>query len=134
LEETIMLRFCEGNPKSAFTEQFLAWCCERLERRGARVFVLIWDNAPWHDSHRVRAWIRTHNWTVKRTGCGVRVLAVLLPTRSPWLNPIEPHWLHGKRRIAEPTRLLSPDELLDRVCATFHCAHEPHMIIPQNVA
>jgi hypothetical protein len=25
-----------------------------------------------------------------------------LPVKSPWLNPIEPRWLHGKRAIVEP--------------------------------
>jgi hypothetical protein len=57
-----------------------------------------------------------------------------LPIKSPWLNPIEPKWVHGKRSIVEPTRLLSANELADRVCAYFACSHEPHLSIPDKVA
>ena len=55
-------------------------------------------------------------------------------SRVPWLNPIEPKWAHGKRRVVEPARLLTADELIDRVCAAFDCAHEPHLTIHQDVA
>jgi hypothetical protein len=37
------------------------------------------------------------------------------------LNPIEPKWVHGKRAVAEPVRLLSTAELMQRVCAYYHC-------------
>jgi hypothetical protein len=26
-----------------------------------------------------------------------------LPKRRTWLNPIEPHWLHTKKRVCEPS-------------------------------
>jgi hypothetical protein len=35
--------------------------------------VLVWDNAAWHVSRAVQAWIGEHNRMVKRTG-GVRIL------------------------------------------------------------
>ena len=38
-----------------------------------------------------------------------------LPTYSPWLNPIEPKWVHGKRAIVEPDRKLTADEVRQRV-------------------
>ena len=56
------------------------------------MWVLVWDNAACHVRRAVRAWIGTHNRTVKRTG-GVRILVCRLPVKSPWLNPIEPRWL-----------------------------------------
>ena len=84
---------------------------------GVPVWVLIWDNASWHVSKAVRAWIRAHNRQVKQQGQGVRILVCYLPVKSPWLNPIEPKWVHGKRAIVEPTRLLSAQEVADRVCA-----------------
>ena len=65
---------------------------------------------------------------------GVRIVTCYLPIKSPWLNPIEPKWLHGKRRVVEPARLLSAAELIDRVCAAFDCPHEPHVAIPHKVA
>jgi hypothetical protein len=84
------------------------------------VWVLVWDNAAWHVSRAVQAWIGTHNRTVKRTG-GVRILVCRLPVKSPWLNPIEPRWLHGKRAIVEPDRTLTAYELMDRVHQHFRC-------------
>jgi hypothetical protein len=43
-------------------------------------------------------------------------------------------WLHAKRRVVEPARLLSAAELIDRVCDAFACPHEPHLAIPHEVA
>src|SRR5262249_52815950 len=77
--ERVWLRFVEGRPISALTEQFLGWCASRLQEAGVRVWVLIWDNASWHVSKRIRAWIRAHNQQVKQRGQGVRLLACYLP-------------------------------------------------------
>jgi transposase len=91
----------------------------------AGVLVLVWDNASWHVSKQVRAWLREHNRTVlqeTRTGkAGVRIIPCWLPTRSPWLNRIEPKWVHGKRAIVEPVRLLTASELEQRICTYFDC-------------
>jgi transposase len=131
--ERMLLRFVHGRPVSAITCDFLHWCCQKLARQRVKVWVLIWDNAGWHLSKVVRTWIRTHNQQVKRTGQGVRILSCFLPSKSPWLNPIEPKWLHGKRAIVEPARILSADELAERVCTHFGCAHEPHLSASANV-
>ena len=40
-------------------------------------------------------------------------------TKAPWLNPIEPKWVHGKRAVVEPERKLTPPELRQRVCDYF---------------
>ena len=133
LEQT-WLRFVDGRPVSAITTRFLCWCCHKLEARGKKALLLIWDNASWHKSRRVRDWIGAHNRKVKESGRGVRIVACFLPTKSPWLNAIEPKWAHGKRKVAEPERLLGAYELADRVCGVFGCAHEPHLSIPQEVA
>ncbi|MFI5269616.1 MAG: transposase, partial [Chloroflexota bacterium] len=102
--ERAWLRFVDGRPISAITTAYLDWCCDRLAAQGKRVLVLIWDNASWHVSRAVRAWLRRHNRQVKRAGQGVRVLACYLPVKSPWLNAIEPKWTHTKKRIVEPDR------------------------------
>ncbi len=115
-DETIWLRFVEGNPNSILTEHFLAWCCENLQTVGKSVLVLIWDHASWHISQAVHHWIREHNRQVKRIAQGVRILRCLLPKKSPWLNPIEPMWIHGKHRVMEPVRVLAPHEIAERVC------------------
>ena len=118
-EETIWLRFVEGNPNSTLSQHFLAWCCEKLQAAGKAVLVLIWDHASWHISQATRAWIHKHNRHVKKNSQGVRILSCLLPKKSPWLNPIEPMWIHGKRRVVEPDRVLAPQEIVERVCDTF---------------
>jgi transposase len=133
LKET-WLRFVDGRPVSAITTQFLQWSCHRLQARGKKALLLIWDNASWHKSHEVRNWIASHNREVKDSGRGVRIVPCLLPTKSPWLNPIEPKWVHSKRKVVEPERLLGAYELADRVCGVFGCVHEPHLSIPQEVA
>jgi hypothetical protein len=89
-----------------------------------RFLVVIWDNASWHLSRKVRAWIRFYNRTAKEKG-DVRLLVWRLPSRSPWLNPIEPHWIHAKRQTLElaPTPL-QPYELRRRLFDYFGtCPH-----------
>ena len=71
------------------------------------MWVLIWDNASWHISKEVRTWISSHNRRVKGGGSGVRIISCLLPKQSPWLNPIEPKWVHGKRKVVEPEGLIT---------------------------
>ena len=122
----MLLRFVEGRPVSAVTEPFLEWVSEALFRAGKQALLLVWDNASWHDSARVRAWLREHNRKVKRGEKeGVRLIVCALPKRSPWLNPIEPKWLHGKRAVAEPSRVLEVEELKERVHQHYGCAAHP---------
>jgi hypothetical protein len=118
--ERMLLRFVAGRPISVVTCTFLAWAAERLATEGVRVLALVWDNAPWHVSREVRAWIKAHNRRVKRDG-GCRLLVCRLPSRSPWLNPIEPRSAHGKRAVVEPERKLTGDELQQRLCDHYRC-------------
>jgi hypothetical protein len=129
--EQMLLRFVAGRPVSQVTEEFLAWACERLAAEGKRALLLVWDNAPWHVSRRVRCWIKQHNRQARRAG-GVRIVTCFLPVKSPWLNPIEPKWAHGKRAIVEPDRLLSAQEIVARVHEYYRC--EPFEFIAQQVA
>jgi hypothetical protein len=130
--ERTWLRFVDGRPVSGITTRFLEWCCTKLEALDKRVLVLVWDNASWHISHEVRRWTTSHNQEVKRSGWGVRILPCLLPKKSPWLNAMEPKWVHGKRQVVEPNGLLSAHELAERVCAAFGCPHYEHLSIPEN--
>jgi hypothetical protein len=124
--QAVWLRCVDGRPVSHVTTAFLAGLCQRLAAERKRVLVLLWDNASWHISREVRTWLRAHNRQVKRRG-GVRLLAWRLPIKSPWLNPIEPHWVHGKRAIVEPARLLTAAEIISRVCDYFSCEHGEHL-------
>ncbi len=124
------LRFVDGRPVSSITTRFLRWSCEKLEVVGKKVLVLIWDNASWHISKEVRRWLGKHNREVKKSGRGVRIVSCLLPKQSPWLNAIEPKWVHAKRKVVEPDGLLGADELADRVCRVFDCPHYEHLSVP----
>lgn len=128
------LRFVDGRPISEITIQFLTYCCQQVQALGKTVLLMIWDNASWHISAKVKRWIRQHNRQVKESGQGVRILVCLLPVKSPWLNPIEAHWQHAKRCVSEPARVLSTHELAERICSYFDCDHAPHLSINQDVS
>ena len=66
----MMLRFVSGRPVSQVTEDYLGWVCERLQAEGKKALLLVWDNAAWHVSKRVRAWIKTHNKKARSSPSG----------------------------------------------------------------
>ena len=132
-QDQVWLRFVDGRPVSDVTTQFLDWCCTKLEKQGKVALLMPWDNASWHVSRVAKDWIREHNQQVRRTGKGVRMVPCPLPIKSPWLNPIEPHWMHGKRHVAAPDQLLTAQDVADRVCSYFQCSHEPHLSIAEDV-
>jgi hypothetical protein len=82
-----------------------------------------------------RIYLVQDNWSIHHHADMVATLRQLprlepiwLPTSAPWLNPIEPKWVHGKRAIVQPDRLLSAHEVADRAWAYFGCPHEGHLI------
>lgn len=92
--------------------------------------IVVWDHASWHKSKRVRRWVRAHNQQAKQTG-DVRLIVWLLPKKSPWLNPIEAHWVHGKRAVLEPGyNSLSVAVLRQRLCNHFHVV--PTDLVPNT--
>ena len=120
-----MLRFVATQAVSGLTIAFMEWICTELAAQGHKTLVMIWDNATWHKSQLVRNWFKKHNREVRsawREGkAGLRVIPCWLPVKSPWLNPIEPCWLHGKRAVVEPDRKLNLSELTERVYSHFEC-------------
>ena len=128
------IRFVDGRPVSSITTQFLSWCLEELQAADKKVLLLIWDNASWHISKEVRRWLGKHNRGVKHGAKGVRIVSCFLPKQSPWLNSIEPKWVHAKRKVVEPDGLLGAYELAERVCGVFGCPHHEHLAVPQEVA
>lgn len=119
-ERQMLIRFAADRLVSSVTTQFLEWVLEELTGKGKRVWVLVWDNASWHISAEVKTWIKGHNARARQEG-GVRLLSCELPVKSPWLNPIEPMWLHGKRAICEPDGELTARDVMERVCAHYGC-------------
>ena len=118
-KEKIWLRFVEGNPCAGLTIKYLQWTCSKAHQSGKHVLVMFWDHAPWHISKETMHWVHAHNRQVKQSGKGVRLLLCFLPKKSPWLNSIEPMWIHAKRKIVEPDRKLSAKDVVSRVCSVF---------------
>jgi transposase len=128
------LRFVAQRPVSAGTVAFLTWGCAKAAALGKTARLLVWDKASWHGSQAVRQWLREQHQHVKREGHGLRIVRCPWPSKSPWLNPLEAHWGHGKRAVVEPTRLLTAAELVERVKAHFGCPYEESLSIPQEVS
>jgi hypothetical protein len=128
------LRLVAGHPVSAVTIDFLAWCSAQLAAQGFTALLLIWDHASWHCNPAVRRWLRQPNQQVKRGAVGVRLVVCQWPSKSPWLNPIEPTWVHGKRAVSEADRLLRADDLEARVYAYYGREREAHLVMPKKVA
>jgi transposase len=115
----ILLRFSPGQPNSGDTLEFLKYLLWVAEEKGKQALLLIWDNASWHKSKGVREWVKGHNHQVKQEG-GVRLLTYLLPIKSPWLNPQEPHWVHCKRNVVEPKAILREGQLKEPIRSYFN--------------
>jgi len=111
--------FAAGQPNSEKSIAFLSTLLASAQERGQRVLVVIWDRATWHVSKKVTSWVRQHNQQAKQEEHGLRLLTCLLPSKSPWLNPMEPIWLHAKRKVVEPDGDLSVKVLKERLCAHF---------------
>jgi hypothetical protein len=133
INQKVWLRFVEGNPNSNLTIQFMEWVCGELQTAGKKMLVMFWDHASWHTSKMVQEWVDAHNQKARQDRQSIRILVCLLPKKSPWLNPIEPMWMHAKRRVFEPVRKLPAHELAERVCAAFDVPHESHLITVDNV-
>jgi DDE superfamily endonuclease len=68
----VRLRFSPGQPNSGYTLEFLKYLLWVAEEKGKQALVVIWDNASWHKSKKVREWLKSHNHQVKQGGgvCG----------------------------------------------------------------
>jgi hypothetical protein len=122
-----VLYFSDGQPDTERTILMLERLLEVARREKKRVLAIVWDRASWHKSQKLKEWQRQHNRTAKRDG-DVRLLICLLPVKSPWLNPMEAHWVHAKRAVAQPDGELSVAELQHRLCAHFEVAHETSIL------
>jgi len=116
--DEVLLSFSDGQPNSLQMWLFIIGLLALARQEGKGVLVIIWDNASWHKSADLRAWKRAYNRAAKAAG-EPRLLTYRLPVKSPWLNPIEPRWLHAKRAVCEPNGELTPPVLRSRLCAHF---------------
>src|SRR5262249_812584 len=110
-------RFGERRPVRRTTTAFVTWGSARVAAHGLTALRLLWDNASWPIRQEVRPGLRQPKHKGKRTGPGGRILAWRLPRKSPWLPPMAPQGVHGKRAIVAPNRLRSVQEVRERVYA-----------------
>ena len=92
------LRWATGQPDSEETVEFLEALMAHCTQTGLRFIVLIWDKASWHTSRRTQGWIRAYNRRAKEEG-HTRLIVCQLPTRSPWLMPLEPIFGWTKHQV-----------------------------------
>jgi hypothetical protein len=92
------LSWAEGQPNSEVTKEFLEELMAYWTEKGKRFIVLLWDKAPWHTSGSTRQWIRDYNRRAKQEGL-TRLIMHHLPTRSPWLMPLESIFGWVKHRV-----------------------------------
>lgn len=106
----------DGQPDGRRTQTFLRWLLREAFHRGKKWLLVVWDNASWHKC--LKRWAATYNRRAATTG-RTRLLLFFLPSRSPWLNPIEPHWLHCKRAVYSVERTPTTRELKKTVHLYF---------------
>lgn len=82
----------------------------QYQAAGKRALIVLWDNASWHTAKALRRWYTRYNQRAKQEG-RIRLLLVRLPSRSPWLNAIEPIFGQAKRRIVGRRRVPQPGKL-----------------------
>lgn len=75
-----------------------------LERHPCGTVYVAWDDASTHEDDEVEAVLR---------GAAGRLVLLLLPTCSPWLNPAEMLWRHCRREVAHRGLFESIDALVD---------------------
>lgn len=115
----VYLHFTWGQPDRQATidylQRLLALACSRPKH----YLVVIGDHARWHLARQVRAWLKYYKQQATATG-DVHLLVCPLPSKSPWLNPIEPRWPHPKRQTLEPSpEPLPPHPLRQRLFQYF---------------
>jgi transposase len=112
------LRWSEGQPNTANTLRFLQELLAHHTAQGQRFIVLFWDRAPWHTSRETRRWIRQYNQQAKKEGL-TRLLVCYLPTRSPWLMPLEAIFGWVKHHVLGPRLFETLEALQAAVEAAF---------------
>jgi hypothetical protein len=110
--------FCPGQPNTDSVILMLKRLLAIARDQGKRVLLILWDRASWHKSRKLSRWIKAHNRQAKQDG-DVRLLTYLLPIQSPWLNSMEPHWIHAKRKVAQFEDRLPVAMLKRRLWAHF---------------
>ncbi len=98
------------------SEHTIAYLKHVLSRFKGQI-VLIWDQAKYHTSEKVRRFLASAK----------RLTVLLLPKRAPQQNPIEDVWRAVKKRIA--ANLQRSLEALKAACRTFFASLSPQQAL-----
>jgi hypothetical protein len=93
-----------------------AWRATSCAAQGQRARVRICAHASGHVSQARQEWLQGHPRPAQQAGGG-RMMGCRLPRQRPWLNPMEPTWVQGKRAVVDPACVLSRTALMPWVCA-----------------
>jgi len=94
--------FKKERQNSVITVKVLEALCK--EYKGKKI-VLYWDNAPWHRSKEVKAWL-------SKAGCKIRL--ELFPPYAPELNPQEHVWKEGRSKTTHNQFIENIDQATDK--------------------
>jgi hypothetical protein len=73
--DDVFLDFAQGYPNREQRWWFIIKLLQLARQHQRKVWVLIWDNAPWHTSQRIRDWIHAYNQAAKVVfGCREKAL------------------------------------------------------------
>ena len=95
------------------SENTLAFLKQLLDHFPDRSVLLLWDQARYHTSHKVQAWLADQP----------RLTVMLLPKYAAHLNPIEAIWRTLKDRVA--TNLTRSLADIQQACDRFFEEHSP---------
>jgi transposase len=95
-DKQIRYMFTEETNTNASIE-YLRWRAEECDERGIKRLCVVWDNATFHLSKALRAWLDEHNEKTLNDG-GTTIQIVPMSNKSPWLNLIEVEFRWLKRR------------------------------------
>lgn len=113
------LSWVQEQPNSEVTVDFLESLMSYWTTRDKHFIVLFWDKASWHTSKRTRQWIRDYNQRAKQTGL-TRLIVCQLPSRSPWLMPLESVFGWIKHQMLGDRSFETVAELQAAVETCFH--------------
>jgi transposase len=98
------------------TIDFLKWLAPQY--KGKDWLFVVWDNASWHISRQVQDWIMDFNETAKSKGLP-RLDTLQLPSKAPWLNPIEPVWRGMREQAINAVDWVCKQKLTETIMSYF---------------
>ena len=104
----VYLHFHPGQPDTDATIDFLKRLLALARSLRKAYLVVIWDNASWHLSRKLRAWLKAYKQLAKLTR-DVRLLVFYLPSKNPGSIPLSHTGFTPKGKpLNLPKRLCCP--------------------------